>query len=105
MLMKELVQQYLIFIVVNLVLLATANSLVWRYYENELNDVFDWLIMMFLFAVAEILVILALAGFLGELNLTAMIWGVIVCFGFGGVRIPFLGRYFSLGALGACKKL
>lgn len=103
--MPELLQQYLVFIALNLALFATANTIVWRYYESEIRDSFDWLILFFLFAASEVLLVLGVIGFMGQLNLQFLAAGVGLCFLLGGLHIPFMGRRFELGTLGACKKL
>lgn len=96
---------FLIFLVLNALLFSTANTLIWRYFSHELRDVYDWLILVFLFATAEVLLILGTIGFLGQINLDALIIGTVVCFILGGVSMPFLGMKFRLGSLDAWKKL
>jgi len=103
--MPELLQPFLNFIVLNFLLLATANTVIWRFFSQELRDSFDWVIMMFIMVSAEVLLILGFVGLLGQLNLLAMAAGTVLCFLLGGLRIPWLGRYWQLGWTGAAHKL
>jgi len=87
--MPELLSQYLIFIVLNLMLFATANTLIWRFFESEIRDPFDWFILFFIFTASEILLILSVVGFLGHLNLVWMSGGVVLIFLLGAFRWAF----------------
>lgn len=103
--MPELLSSFLIFVGLQFLLFSTANTLVWRYFEAEIRDVFDWLILFFLFVVSEVLVVLGVIGFLGLLHLQAVIAGTVICFLLGAVKWPFLGHRFQLGVFGAWNKL
>jgi len=103
--MTDLLLSFLIFIGLNFLLFSTANTLVWRYFESELRDVFDWLILFFVFVAAELLLVLGAIGFLGQLNLQAMALGTGLCFLLGGVAYPALGKHFRLGTRAGWNKL
>ena len=101
----QMIESFLIFLGLNALLFSTANTLVWRYFSHELRDVYDWIILFFVFAASEILLVLGVIGFLGQLHLPALIFGTVICFVVGGVRWPFLGIRFQLGSREAWKKL
>jgi hypothetical protein len=103
--MPELLPSFLIFVGLQFLLFSTANSLVWRFFEAEIRDVFDWILLFFLFVFSEILLVLGVIGFLGAFHLNAMIFGTVVCFLLGAVRIPFLGHRFHLGLFAGWNKL
>jgi len=103
--MLELAQGFILFLLLNIVVFLTVNTIIWRYFETEMRGIFDWLIMLSIFFASEILIVLGLVGFLGYLNILGVIVGVLVCLIFGGLRLPFLGRNFNLGAFAALRKL
>lgn len=103
--MSELAQQYLIFIGLTFLLFSTANNLVWRFFESEVRGIFDWMILFFLFCLAEMLLVLGGAGFLNAFHLGGMAVGTVGCFLLGGIRWKFLGPSFQLGSFGAWNKL
>ena len=100
-----MLQQFLIFLALNALLFSTANTLIWRYFSQELRDSHDWLILFFIFTASEALLVLGTIGFLGQLNISALIIGTVVCFVLGGLKIPFSGTRFQLGSLEAWNKL
>lgn len=103
--MNDLLSSFLIFVGLHFLLFLTVNTVVWRYFEDEIRDVSDWVMLMFIFAVSEILLILGVIGFVGQLNLAAVVIGTGVCFLLGGVRFRFLGPLFYLGSREALSKL
>lgn len=103
--MPELLSSFLVFVGLQFLLFTTANTLVWRYFEAEIRDALDWLVLFFLCVFSEILIVLGVIGFLGMLHLPAMIIGTVLCFLLGVVRWPVLGHRFQLGGLGAWNKL
>lgn len=103
--MLKLLPSFLIFLGLNFLLFSTANTIIWRYYESELRDVFDWVILFFVFTAAELLLVLGTIGFLGQLNLSWMIAGTVLCYVLGVVSLPFLGKAKRLGTFAAWAKL
>jgi hypothetical protein len=91
--------------VLNLLLFLTVNTVIWRFFEDELRDIYDWLLLFFVFSVGEILLVMGVIGLMGQLHLFALSTGTVLCFGLGALKIPFLGKKFRLGAFGAMKKL
>ncbi|MDP3975297.1 MAG: hypothetical protein Q8P95_00080, partial [bacterium] len=103
--MPELLQQYLVFLVLTFLLCSTANTLIWRSFSSEVRGILDWLMLFFLVVAGLTLLILGTIGFMGHFNVAAQIAATLVVFGFGGLRLPFLGRHFQIGSLEAWNKL
>lgn len=102
--MPELLTSILLFGGLHFLLFSTANTLIWRFFADEMRDVFDWLLLFLVLITAQVLAVLGVIGFLGELNLQAMVGGTVVCYLAGGVAFPFLGKRFQLGTFAAWKK-
>lgn len=67
--MPDLLSSSLIFVALQLLVLSSANALIWRFFSDECRDLFDWIILMFLLLTSQVMAILAVAGFSGQLNL------------------------------------
>lgn len=104
--MLDLHQNFFLFVGLNALVFSTANTVIWRYFADEMRDVFDWVIMMFLVMCTEILFVLGLVGFLGQLNVLWVSVGVGMCFLLGGVKVPMKKKGpFSLGGFEAWRCL
>ena len=100
--MTELGQQFTVFVGLNLLVLTTANTIIWRYYADEMKDVFDWAILMFVLMAGEILLILSLTGFFFHFSPRTLGLGTLLCFLFATVRLPFsTNKALRLGPLSA----
>jgi hypothetical protein len=94
--MSELSFQILTFIALHFFVLATANALVFRFFAEEVRDMFDWFILTFVFFAGEILAVLFTVGFFGYLDI---FWVGGLIFGL------FLWTQFAFGGFGAWEKL
>ncbi len=81
------------------------NTLLWRFFEDEVRDVFDWILLFFVFSAAEVLLIMAGIGFAGQLNILALSAATFGCFVFGALKIPLFFKKSRLGVFDALKKL
>ncbi|MDP2691971.1 MAG: glycosyltransferase family 39 protein [Candidatus Gracilibacteria bacterium] len=99
--MPELLQSFLIFVGLHLLLFTTANTVIWRFFESELRDVFDWLILFFVVTAAAVLLIMGFIGFLDYFSLLPQVLGTALCLLLFALPIPFLGRHFRLGPFAA----
>lgn len=104
--MLELCQNFLVFVGLNGLVFSTVNTVIWRYFADEMRDVFDWMILMFLLVCTEILLVLGVVGFFGFLNVPVVVLGVGGLFLLGGVRVPFVKKGpFTLGGFEAWRCL
>jgi 4-amino-4-deoxy-L-arabinose transferase-like glycosyltransferase len=84
-LIDSLLFQFLVYVLLHFFALSTANVLVWRVAESEMRDLFDWVLMVSVFFMGEILMVLFVLGFL---NLLTLPWVFAVVLGL------YLGSYF-----------
>lgn len=102
-LLSPLFLSFLVFLGLNVWLFVVVNTWLWRFYEDEMHDILDWLLLFFCFAMAAILGVLGVIGFMGQLHLQGLLLGVGLL-GTSLLKVPFLGKPFRMGPLEALKK-
>lgn len=87
--MMEFFFSFLLFVVATLMVLLSATSVIFRYFEDELGDIFDYVLLLFLFSGSEILMVLMLLGFASQLLFPWVFVLVLVLFLFSQYLLPF----------------
>ncbi len=78
--MLSLLPSFSVFVGLLLLLFLTVNTLIFRFFEDEMRDSYDWIILFFVLSCSEVLLILGVAGFSNHLNLLALTVGIVACF-------------------------
>ncbi|GEM_PF-2088509 len=78
--MTSFLPSFSLFVVLLILLFLSVNTVIFRFFEDEMRDSYDWIILFFVLACSEILIVLGVVGFSNHLDLSSLSLGIGLCF-------------------------